>query len=119
MEGQVRLADGAAGPGYEYGRLEAFRRGFWGNVGGAGGFSPESAQVACMTLGFDGGSVLRFSVPYETGSVAPVRPQPTGSLSMHVPPVWFQTSGMPPLLHMAVAGFLSKQDRDVSCFPSL
>ena len=71
MEGQLRLQDGQSGPGYEYGRLEVFRRGFWGDVSGKNSFTPESAQVACMNLGFDGGTVLRFTVPYTT-SVEPV-----------------------------------------------
>ena len=83
MEGQVRLADGQSGPGYEYGRLEVFRRGFWGNVGVAGATTPvndaltlASTQVACSDIGFDGGAVLRFAVPYQTNE-ATVVPVPT------------------------------------------
>ena len=76
MDGQVRLADGQSGPGYEYGRLEVFRRGFWGNVCGVAGFPPESAQVACAALGYDGGSPLRFPVPYQVDSANQVPQRP-------------------------------------------
>ena len=75
MDGQARLEDGQSGPGYEYGRLEVFRRGFWGNVGVADFSTPvndaltlASVQVACSDVGFDGGAVLRFVVPYLAAS---------------------------------------------------
>lgn len=61
----MRLEDGQSGPGYEYGRLEFLRWGFWGNVCGVLGFPPESAKVACFLLGYDGGAPLRFPVPYQ------------------------------------------------------
>ena len=42
----TRIVDGAAGPGYEYGRLEIFDSGFWSNVCNNGRFTPDSARVA-------------------------------------------------------------------------
>lgn len=62
MDGSTRLADGSADPvqRYEYGRLEFFANGFWSNVCGSGRFTPDSAQVVCRGLGYDGGAALRF-----------------------------------------------------------
>ena len=59
----MRLEAGSPGEGYAYGRLEVFLRGFWSNVCSAGRFTPDSAQVACRQLGFDGGSSLTFRRP--------------------------------------------------------
>ena len=64
MDGSVRLASGGEGPGYEYGRLEVFLRGFWSNVCNMDGFTPDSAQVACRALGFAGGASLQFFQPF-------------------------------------------------------
>jgi len=50
--------DGQSGSGYEYGRLEIFRRGFWGNI--CPSFTPDAAVVACRILGYDGGAHLQF-----------------------------------------------------------
>ena len=55
LEGSIRLMDGSSGAGYEYGRLEIFVRGFWSTVCNNKGFTPDSALVACRSLGFDGG----------------------------------------------------------------
>ena len=97
MEGQARLEDGQSGPGYEYGRLEVFRRGFWGNVGVADFSTPvndaltlASVQVACTDIGFDGGAVLRFAIPYQTfpGPVISVKIasfRPCGHLTHDIP----------------------------------
>ena len=57
----TRIVDGAAGPGYEYGRLEIFDSGFWSNVCNNDRFTPDSAQVACKAFGYDGGAALRFT----------------------------------------------------------
>ena len=57
----TRIVDGAAGPGYEYGRLEIFDSGFWSNVCNNGRFTPDSAGVACKAFGYDGGTALRFT----------------------------------------------------------
>lgn len=62
--GAVRLADGESGPGFEYGRLEVFSEGSWGSVCDRTGFTTASAQIACKSLGFDGGAPLRFFQPY-------------------------------------------------------
>lgn len=62
---------GSSGPGFEYGRLEIFARGFWSNVCRAGRFTPDAAQVACRALGYDGGAALRFIQPY-ANQVSPV-----------------------------------------------
>ena len=64
MDGATRLVDGSAGPGYEYGRLEIFARGFWSNICNYDRFTPDSTQVACRALGYDGGAALRFTQPY-------------------------------------------------------
>ena len=60
----TRLVDGGAGPGYDYGRLEIFERGFWSNVCNNDRFTPDAAQVACKALGYDGGAALRFTQAY-------------------------------------------------------
>ena len=72
MDGSTRLMNGSAGPGYEYGRLEIFERGFWSNVCNEGRFTPDAAQVACRALGYDGGAVLRFRQPYALRSLSQV-----------------------------------------------
>lgn len=66
MDGALRLEDGAAGAMFEYGRLEIFLRGFWSNICDVEAFSPDSAQVACRVLGYDGGSALKFRVPFDS-----------------------------------------------------
>eukprot|EP00892_Ulva_mutabilis_P005579 jgi/Ulvmu1/3393/UM016_0009.1 len=63
-EGNLRLAEGDSGPGYEYGRLEIFVRGFWSTICDQLGFTPDTALLACSLLGFDGGAALRFRTPY-------------------------------------------------------
>lgn len=68
MDGSLRLEGGGSGPGYEYGRLEVFLRGFWSNVCNVDGFTPDSAQVACAALGFGGGASLQFFQPYAVES---------------------------------------------------
>eukprot|EP00892_Ulva_mutabilis_P004968 jgi/Ulvmu1/2843/UM144_0008.1 len=60
MEGNLRLMDGETGPAYEYGRLEVFVRGFWSTVCDTESFTPDSAQVACRILGYEGGAALKF-----------------------------------------------------------
>eukprot|EP00892_Ulva_mutabilis_P012290 jgi/Ulvmu1/9433/UM051_0061.1 len=60
MEGRVRLMESTAGAGFEYGRLEVFIRGFWSGICDTESITPDSAQVACRDLGFDGGASLRF-----------------------------------------------------------
>lgn len=50
--------DGEAGRGYEIGRLEIFRKGFWSNICDSRGFTPQAAMVACRILGYDGGASL-------------------------------------------------------------
>ena len=52
--------DGQAGPGFEYGRLEIFLRGIWSTICDYESFTPDSADVACRILGFDGGAPLEF-----------------------------------------------------------
>ena len=73
MDGVTRLVDGTAGPGYEYGRLEIFERGFWSNVCNNDRFTPDAALVACKALGYDGGAALRFTQSYAR-SLSQVRP---------------------------------------------
>ena len=85
MEGVTRLVDGTAGPGYEYGRLEIFMRGFWSNVCNNDRFTPDAAQVACKALGYDGGAALRFTQPY-VRSLSQVR-HSSGCTSCHEPPL--------------------------------
>eukprot|EP00892_Ulva_mutabilis_P001591 jgi/Ulvmu1/11432/UM076_0006.1 len=63
-EGNLRLVEGESGPGYKYGRLEVFLRGFWSTICDNSGFTPDAAMLACSLLGFDGGAALRFRVPY-------------------------------------------------------
>ena len=60
MDGSLRLMGGEAGPGYEYGRLEIFLKGFWSTVCDTESFTPDSAQVACRALGHEGGAALEF-----------------------------------------------------------
>lgn len=72
-EGAVRLMGGARAPGYRYGRLEVFVRGFWSNVCAADGLTPASAQVACRALGFPGGAALEFSPAYSGAAASHVR----------------------------------------------
>ena len=71
MDGMTRLVDGSAGPGFEYGRLEIFARGFWSNVCNKDRFTPDAALVACKALGYGGGAALRFTQSYAT-SLSPV-----------------------------------------------
>ena len=63
-DGDLRLVEGDSGPGYEYGRLEIFLRGFWSTICDTDGFTPDSAAVACKMLGYGGGAALKFKVPY-------------------------------------------------------
>lgn len=63
--GELRLADGQAGADFEYGRVEVFANGTWGSVCDRPLFTTNSAQVACKSLGYDGGAPLRFLQPYE------------------------------------------------------
>lgn len=74
MDGATRLVDGSADTQgqFEYGRLEIFARGFWSNVCNNDRFTPDSAQVACKALGYDGGAALRFTQSYAE-SLSPVR----------------------------------------------
>jgi len=65
MEGSLRLMEGQAGPGYEYGRLEIFRRGFWSTICDRPSISPDAAGVACRILGYDGGAGLQFRGAFE------------------------------------------------------
>ena len=65
VDGSVRLAQGAAGPGFEYGRLEVFVNGLWSDICSNTQFTPNSAAVACRQLGHDGGSRLFFNVPFQ------------------------------------------------------
>ena len=62
MDGQLRLMEGGAGAGFEFGRLEIFLRGFWSNIcsGESESFTQDSAQVACRLLGYDGGASIVF-----------------------------------------------------------
>eukprot|EP00892_Ulva_mutabilis_P001727 jgi/Ulvmu1/11555/UM078_0048.1 len=63
-DGAVRLSRGEAGPDFEYGRLEVFLNGLWGDICSEAQFTPASAAVACRLLGYEGGSPLLFEVPY-------------------------------------------------------
>eukprot|EP00892_Ulva_mutabilis_P008274 jgi/Ulvmu1/5819/UM025_0076.1 len=60
IEGQLRLMESTAGVAFEYGRLEIFIRGFWSTICDTESFTPDSAQVACRLLGYDGGAPLNF-----------------------------------------------------------
>ena len=61
--------DGQAGPGYEYGRLEIFLRGIWRTIcDSPGSFTPDSAALACESLGFGGGVALEFRQTYIASS---------------------------------------------------
>ena len=54
--------DGSSGPGYEYGRVEIFRRGFWSTICDVEPNRPDTAgPVACKMLGYSGGTALRFN----------------------------------------------------------
>ena len=64
-DGEIRLAQGAAGPGYEYGRLEVFLNGLWSDICSGTQFTPNSATLACRLLGYGGGSRLFFNVPFQ------------------------------------------------------
>ena len=66
MDGQLRLMEGGAGAGFEFGRLEIFLRGLWSNIcsGDSESFTQDSAQVACRLLGFDGGASVVFRQPF-------------------------------------------------------
>lgn len=79
MEGRLRLMDGQKGPGYEYGRIEIFLRGFWSTIcddpftsrttlsifpADGSSFTPDAAQVACSILGYSGGASLEFREAY-------------------------------------------------------
>lgn len=57
MDGATRLVDGSTDPQgqFEYGWLEIFAQGFWSNICNNDRFTPDSAQVACRALGYDGG----------------------------------------------------------------
>ena len=57
--------EGGSGPGFQYGRLEVFIRGFWSSVCDKNGFTPDAAQVACRQLGFDGGAAVQFTQPFQ------------------------------------------------------
>ena len=81
VDGSTRLGDGSAGPGYEYGRLEIFERGFWSNVCNNDRFTPDSAHVACRALGYDGGASLRFTQAY-ADSLSQVRHLSPGTHSV-------------------------------------
>ena len=59
-DGQLRLVGGDSGPGFEYGRLEVFLRGFWSSICNVGGFSSGSAAVACSALGYAAAASLTF-----------------------------------------------------------
>ena len=52
--------DGQDGPGFQYGRLEIFLRGVWSTICDYESFTPDSSDVACRNLGFDGGAALEF-----------------------------------------------------------
>eukprot|EP00892_Ulva_mutabilis_P005582 jgi/Ulvmu1/3396/UM016_0012.1 len=81
-EGNLRLQDGDSGPGYEYGRLEIFLRGFWSTICDNSGFTPDTAVLACSLLGFDGGAALRFRVPYNGESNVLAANLPVGLASV-------------------------------------
>ena len=63
-DGSLRLSKGAAGPDFEYGRLEVFVNGLWSDICSDTQFTPNSAELACRLLGYDGGSRLLFTIPY-------------------------------------------------------
>lgn len=96
MDGATRLVGGAENPmqRYEYGRLEVFAQGFWSKVCSADRFPPNSAQVACRALGYDGGVALWFTEAY-TNSLKPVR--------VNVWETWFLDFGFrPPFPHLGL-----------------
>eukprot|EP00892_Ulva_mutabilis_P012696 jgi/Ulvmu1/979/UM103_0006.1 len=67
-EGDLRLQGGEVETEFAYGRLEVFLRGFWSDICPTENFTPDSAQVACRQLGYDGGASLLFPRPFEFGS---------------------------------------------------
>lgn len=67
--------EGESGPGYEYGRLEIYMRGFWSSVCDVHGFTPDSAKVACRILGYDGGAALEFRQAYLLDYPRPIESQ--------------------------------------------
>lgn len=73
MDGSLRLQGGGSGAAFEYGRLEMFLRGFWSDICSTEAFTPDSAQVACKVLGYDGGVSLEFPEPFHgaQGEVLP------------------------------------------------
>eukprot|EP00892_Ulva_mutabilis_P004962 jgi/Ulvmu1/2838/UM144_0002.1 len=64
-EGLLRLMGGKQEPGFEYGRLEIQRRGIWSTICDTESFTPDSAQVACSILGYDGGASLNFKQAFQ------------------------------------------------------
>eukprot|EP00892_Ulva_mutabilis_P007273 jgi/Ulvmu1/4918/UM202_0003.1 len=64
LEGQLRLMGGQSGPAYEYGRLEILLRGIWSSICDRPSITPDSAQLACRLLGYDGGAALEFRGAY-------------------------------------------------------
>lgn len=64
---------GEAGSAFEYGRLEIVLRGFWSDVCSTEAFTPDSAQVACMALGSDGGASLEVAEPFRLNTQGEVR----------------------------------------------
>ena len=68
MEGSLRLVEGEKTFAFSYGRLEVFLNGFWGTICDRESFTPDSAQVACSILGYDGGTSLNFRQAYLIGS---------------------------------------------------
>ena len=95
-EGRLRLMEGASGPGYQYGRLEILLRGFWNTVCDREGFTPDSAQVACKALGFDGGAALEFRQEHSSsGGENEVRVRVRMPKKLHTPCLRMHTSSMP------------------------
>ena len=76
-DGSLRLTKGGSGPGFEYGRLEIFLNGFWSDICSDTQFTPNSAAVACRILGYDGGSRLLFTIPYQPYVVSGVAFRPS------------------------------------------
>ena len=60
-DGNLRLVNGEKTNNYDFGRLEVFRNGFSSNICDNEIFTPDSADVACRILGYDGGtSILNY-----------------------------------------------------------
>lgn len=59
-DGNLRLVNGEKTIYFEFGRLEVFLNGFWGNVCDKESFTPDSALVACRILGYDGGTSIFY-----------------------------------------------------------